>query len=50
MARPATDRSPFGGGMVVLTLYGFDEAAHEALAARWRAWFESNFDDVTLQS
>jgi uncharacterized protein YndB with AHSA1/START domain len=50
MRRPTTDASPFGGGMVVLTLYGFDEAAHGALAARWRAWFEANFDKVTLQS
>ena len=50
MRRPATDKSPFGGGMFVLTLYGFDEAAHDALTQRWRAWFESHFDNVTVQT
>jgi len=50
MRRPATDKSPFGGGMFVLTLYGFDEPAHGALTERWRAWFESHFDNVTVQT
>ena len=40
MRRPRTDKSPFGGGMFVLTLYGFDQSAHEALTQRWRTWFE----------
>jgi len=50
MRRPPTDASPFGGGMVVLTLYGFDDAAHAALIARWHAWFEANFDKATLHT
>ena len=37
MLRPETDKSPFGGGMGVLTLYGFDQARHEAMTAKWRA-------------
>jgi hypothetical protein len=49
MRRPATTASPFGGGMFVLTLYGFDEAAHAELTARWQAWFVGAFDNVTLQ-
>jgi len=50
MRRPPTTASPFGGGMIVLTLYGFDEAAHAALTARWRRWFEAAFDNVTVQT
>ena len=50
MRRPATEKSPHGGGMFVLTLYGFDEAAHAALTARWKAWFETQFDNVTVQT
>ena len=50
MRRPPTTTSPFGGGMFVLTLYGFDEAAHEALGARWRNWFAAAFDNVTVQT
>ena len=49
MLRPETDKSPFGGGMCVLTLYGFDQARHEAMTAKWRAWFEANFDKVEVQ-
>jgi hypothetical protein len=48
--RPATTGSPYGGGQFVLTLYGFDQASHEALTARWQAWFESTFDNVTVQT
>jgi len=50
MRRPPSEKSPFGGGMLVITLYGFDEAAHRALAERWRAWFESTFDHVEMQT
>jgi hypothetical protein len=34
--------------MCVLTLYGFDQARHEAMTAKWRAWFEANFDKVEV--
>lgn len=50
MRRPPTEKSPFGGGMFVLTLYGFDDATYAAMVARWKAWFEANFDEVTLQT
>ena len=36
-------KSPFGGGSFVLTLYGFDQQAHDALTRRWQTWFEANF-------
>lgn len=50
MRRPRSEKSPFGSGMFVLTLYGFDEAAHRAIADRWRAWFEANYDNVTVNT
>jgi hypothetical protein len=42
--RPATDTSPHGGGMAVLTLYGQDDVAFEACRARWHGWWTSAFE------
>jgi hypothetical protein len=50
MRRPPSAKSPFGGGMFVLTLYGFDEAAHRAITERWRTWFEAHFDAVEVMT
>jgi hypothetical protein len=47
--RPKTDKSPFGGGMAVLTTYGLDDTAFDALRSRWTSWWESVFDSPTVQ-
>jgi uncharacterized protein YndB with AHSA1/START domain len=48
--RPPTPASPHGGGMAVLTTYGLDDEAFEALRARWTRWWESTFDSSTVQT
>jgi hypothetical protein len=50
MRRPPTGKSPLGSGMLLLSLYGFDEGAHQALTERWQAWFGAHFDNVTVQT
>jgi uncharacterized protein YndB with AHSA1/START domain len=42
--RPPTPASPHGGGMVVLTTYGLDDAAYDALRARWTSWWRGVFE------
>lgn len=39
----ATETSPDGRGMVILTTYGLNEDAFAALEARWKAWWEARF-------
>ena len=40
--KSATEKSPHGRGMVVLTTYGFSDADFAALEARWRAWWSEH--------
>jgi hypothetical protein len=42
--RPPTPASPHGGGMVVLSTYGLDDAAFDALRARWTSWWRGVFE------
>ncbi len=39
--RPANDRWPHGGSQAILTTYGLDDAAFEALRTRWTAWWDA---------
>lgn len=43
MDRPANDRWPVGGSQAILTTYGLDDAAFEALRARWTRWWGDHF-------
>ena len=43
MDRPANDRWPVGGSQAILTTYGLDDAAFEALRTRWTAWWDAHF-------
>ena len=43
--QPASAMRPDGGGMAVLTCYGLDDEAFEALRTRWRTWWESVYGD-----
>lgn len=45
-----TPKSPHGGGMAVITTYGLDDAAFDALRARWTSWWESVFEAPTVQT
>lgn len=40
--RPASDRWPHGGSQAILTTYGLDDDAFEALRARWSAWWDGH--------
>ncbi|KKB11823.1 hypothetical protein VE25_10660 [Devosia geojensis] len=37
------DTRPNGGGSALLTTFGLDDAAFDELAARWRAWWDTNY-------
>ena len=37
--QPAGERAPHGGGSVILTTFGLDEAAFADLQARWSDWW-----------
>jgi hypothetical protein len=45
-ARPATEKSPHGGGEIVASTYGMDPAAFAALRDRWVAWWSSQYDTI----
>ena len=42
-AGTARPDAPTGGAMAILTTYGLDGAAHEALGARWSAWWDERY-------
>ena len=48
-ARPTTDKSPHGGGNVVLTTYGFDDDGFSSLRERWEAWFRATYEVIEIQ-
>lgn len=41
--RPASPKSPHGGGSVLLTTYGLGEEAFQALQTRWSTWWTSRY-------
>lgn len=47
--RPRTEKSPHGGGAIVLTTYGLDDRAFTALRTRWVAWWETQFEATSIE-
>lgn len=47
--RPQTEKSPHGGGLIILTTYGLDDPAFTALRERWLAWWETQFDGTSVE-
>lgn len=41
----AQNRPPHGGGSVIVTTYGLDDAAFDAAHSRWVAWWKTNFPE-----
>jgi hypothetical protein len=41
---PPSPTKPDGGAMAVLSTYGLDEAAFDALQSSWTAWWEERFE------
>jgi hypothetical protein len=44
--RPPSEKAPNGGGWVLLTTYGLDDAAFEALRSRWQEWWSDRYTDA----
>lgn len=42
--KPAKETAPHGRGMVVLTTYGLADADFDALAARWKTWWDARYE------
>ena len=47
--RPTTGKSPHGGGNVVITTYGLDDASFSGLRERWIAWWGSQYEVIEVQ-
>ena len=47
--RPTTAKSPHGGGNVVITTYGLDDAKFAALRDRWTAWWSNRYEVIAVQ-
>ena len=48
-ARPRTEKSHHGGGSIVLTTYGLDDAAFGRLADRWKTWWAATYEVIETQ-
>jgi hypothetical protein len=48
-ARPRTAKSPHGGGAVIVTTYGLDEAAFGRVKDRWTRWWRDTYDVIEMQ-
>lgn len=46
---PVTEKSPHGGGTVLISAYGLSAAALAEVRAKWTAWWEANFDVQEIQ-
>lgn len=42
--KSVTDESPNGRGALILSTYGFDDAAFAELESRWRGWWDAHYD------
>ena len=42
--KSVTEDSPDGRGALILTTYGFDDAAFAALETRWRDWWDARYE------
>ena len=47
--RPTTAKSPHGGGNVVITTYGLDDATFAALRDCWIAWWGNQYEVIEVQ-
>jgi hypothetical protein len=48
-ARPRTAKSPHGGGNVIVTTYGLDDAAYAQLRERWTKWWRDTYEVIEIQ-
>lgn len=48
-ARPRTAKSHHGGGSVIVTTYGLDDAAFGRLADRWKTWWAATYEVIETQ-
>jgi uncharacterized protein YndB with AHSA1/START domain len=47
---PVSPARPHGGAMAVLTTYGQDDAAYQALRDRWTAWWQSTLPKAEVSA
>jgi hypothetical protein len=47
--RPATAKSPHGGGKIVITTYGLDDKTFAGLRDRWSAWWRQQYEVIEIQ-
>ncbi len=48
-ARPRTAKSHHGGGQIIVSTYGFDDAAFNRLADRWKTWWAATYEVIETQ-
>jgi hypothetical protein len=48
-ARPRTEKSAHGGGSIVVTTYGLDDAAFERVHDRWKQWWARTYEVIEVQ-
>lgn len=48
-ARPRTAKSPHGGGKIVVTTYGLDDAAFAKVYERWTRWWRDTYDVIEIE-
>ena len=47
--RPTTEKSPHGGGTVLITTYDFDDRAYAQLRERWSTWWRERYETIEIQ-
>jgi hypothetical protein len=48
-ARPRTAKSQHGGGNIVITTYGLDDAAYAKVHERWTRWWQDTYEVIEIQ-
>jgi len=48
-ARPRTAKSHHGGGSIVVTTYGLDDAAFDGVTDRWKKWWAGTYEVIETQ-
>jgi uncharacterized protein YndB with AHSA1/START domain len=41
--RPKSETAPHGGGSILISTFGLDDATFKTLAAKWRAWLDERY-------